>query len=576
MAHLEKYDVVFINPCHHGPDYYSPIGINMLEALSRQAGYASTVIDLQREVISQSLPWPEGFFRAAEERLAGVSAEVFGFSVMNVGMPWASRLAKITRRLHPAAKIVFGGPHATLTGHEILAAFPEVDIIARNEGESIIVPLLSALTRHDDEALLDVPNLLVRTASGAIQETRSLSLMENLDVLPYIQYDDQLLSRVGLLSVEAGRGCPYHCSFCSSHAIWTRKPRYKSPERLVDEAQAHVDRAAVLQAELVISYEHDDFLANRPQFKKFFECKRQRAADFKYCITTRINHVNDEIAGMLASSGCASVFVGLETGSETLQLSSAKHLRVGDVLPRIQSLIDLGIHVSTNFIVGFPEETWPDLYKSFDMMLRICGLGGTVNISVMCPEPGSSLHQTTPVEQRVLLRDSAYVEELEAGGIDLSALAYCEYSHLVTIRSEAFDIEEIARLARSMTLLMADYPVSLHAALRNQDGDIPGLLRRVMAFQSLLGRRLSTATAFECLSQMLDGASGSRDREYLRYEYAKALFKNEGRSPIRPSEFGKDMPAAYYDHAKTLAAGLRVAESPAPVKRTIEIKVHAD
>ncbi len=566
------HDIVFVNPSHHGPDYYSPIGISMLDALARRAGYDSAILDFQREVIAGTLPWPEGFFEAAARRLEGVRARIFGFSVMNVGLPWAVRLAAIVRQQNPESTIVFGGPHATLMGHELLGSFKEIDIIARYEGERIVVPLVQALLSGADDALLNVPNLLVRRQGGQIAETRRLALSEDLDELPMIDYDADLLANVGMLSIEAGRGCPYHCSFCSSHSIWTRKPRYKSPERLVDEASAYIGSAPPRKEEIVISYEHDDFLANRPLFKRFVEYKAQKGAHFKYGITTRINHIPMEMARLLAGSGCVSVFVGLETGSETLQTSSAKHLKLSDVVPRIQNLLALGIHVSTNFIVGFPGETWDDLYKSYDMMLAICWLGGAVNISVMCPEPGSSLYETTPKDKHVLLTDTTYVEELRGGGMHVESLTDAERSHLITIESDVFDIVAVARLARSMQFLMAEFPFSVHAVMQARGGTVQALLEEALGYQEKLGSRIMISTVYDFFRPRVDAVRTPRADEFLLYEYLRAMVKRSADHPVPPAAFKSDMPGAYHAAVRSVAAKVKVANGQ---RKIIEIHEHA-
>ena len=57
------YDIVFVNPAHHGADYYAPIGVGMLSTLIRQQGYRTIVLDFQRDVVRGAIPWPEGFLR---------------------------------------------------------------------------------------------------------------------------------------------------------------------------------------------------------------------------------------------------------------------------------------------------------------------------------------------------------------------------------------------------------------------------------------------------------------------------------------------------------------------------------
>ncbi|SNT41257.1 Radical SAM superfamily enzyme YgiQ, UPF0313 family [[Luteovulum] sphaeroides subsp. megalophilum] len=560
---LVNYDIVFVNPAHHGPDYYAPIGIGMLATLARQNGYRATILDFQREVTGGDMPWPAGFFEPAEVRIAATRAPVYGFTSMNVGMPWAIRLARLVRQHHPEATIVFGGPHATLLGRELLTTFPEIDIVALREGEDIIVPLIEAVLSGDTQGLEKVPNLMFRRREGDFVETQQLPLKSNLDTLPLLELDPKVIRNVDIMSVEAGRGCPYTCFFCSSHAIWSRTPRFKSAERLADEAARYVEASG---RDLIISYEHDDFLANRPVFRRFAEYKMQKQYDFKYCITARLNHITDEVRDLLVSSRCVSVFMGIETGSAELQARSSKHLRLDPVVPRIGELLESGIHVSANFIVGFPGEEMADICKSTDLMLAIALAGATVNISVMCPEPGSKLFDQTPACRHVVLADSTYVEELEAGGISLDGLTDVERYHLTTIESDNFDIREIGRFARSFQFLLGEFPLSLYLFTNTIDQTI-NLVHSVLGYQRRIDRRITESTAFDFFAPALAKSPEPRALEYLLYETCLASLQHSGGACAAPTAFGRDMPGAYHNRlaeVRQIAAksGLRRTSAP--------------
>lgn len=546
------FDIVFVNPPHHGEDYYSPIGIGMLHSLVREQGLRSRVIDFQREVMAGSMSWPERFFEAAEKILLTTRAAIYGFTIMNVGLPWAVRLAQRIRSLHPDATIVFGGPHATLLGEELLSTFPEIDVVVQNEGETIIVPLVRALLSGDPIRVRQVANLIVRDGSKNIK-TAKQPLIEDLDTLPYLEVDAELLSNVEILSIEAGRGCPYHCSFCSSHAIWTRRPRFKSAARLVNEAIEYLRAAPPRKEKLIVSFEHDDFLSNRPFFRLFVAEKLAAGDPFQYAITARINHITEEVCELLADSGCVSVFMGLETGSETLQSSSLKHLKISDILPRIQAIRSRDIHVSTNFILGFPDETWSDLCNTVDLMLAVNRLGASINISIMCPEPGSRLYETVPSTKHVVLRDGEYVEELVRGGIAIDDLTVVESFHLKTIESDIFDIREVARFAESLQFLMAEFPVSLAGLVRWRGKGAKDLVELVFDFQKSIGSPISAATAFGFFEAHLSSEMDTRAAEFLLFECARSSIKHSGHTTIRPASFSDDTGLEYYRSLEQLA-----------------------
>jgi radical SAM superfamily enzyme YgiQ (UPF0313 family) len=550
---VTEVDVVFVNPAHHGPDYYSPIGINMLAALLRDAGYVVEIMDFQRKIIGQGFPWPEGYFAAATKELARVHGKVFAFTIMNVGFPWAVELAAIVRHLHPNAKIVFGGPHATLLGRQIIEHYPQVDVVACNEGELIVVPLMRALIAADQAALESCQNLVLRGRDGHIFATSHAPLLHDLDVLPAMSLDDELLATAGILSVEAGRGCPYRCNFCSSHAIWTRLPRFKSPKRLVDEAAGYLAAAPQRADPLVISYEHDDFISNRPLFREFVQYKLSRGADFPYGITTRINHLSEEVVTLLKKSGCISVFMGIETGSVRIQKSSAKHLCTTEIMPAIRRLEAARLHISTNFIIGFPDETLEDVIATFELILRLAWLGCNVNISMMCPEPGSEIHAATPIERFSLLQDCVYARELRRGGLNPDTLNPIARYHVLTISNPNYDIQAMACVCSSMQLLMTEFPHLLFELLV-AEGSVGRLLERICIHTQRNGI-LSFDNVGVLAGIVSSEARHPRFSEFYSYELAKATHKRGLIPHARMTDFRSDMPHAYYRAIRAIVDG---------------------
>ena len=468
---------------------------------------------------------------------------------MNVGFPWALEIAALVRRLHPKSTIVFGGPHATLLAREILEAFPQVDIVMVNEGENAILPLIDAVLVG--RPLGACPNLVFRDADGEIVRTRAAPLLDQLDGLPLMTLDADLLTRSAMISVEAGRGCPYRCKFCSSHAIWTRTPRFKSPSRLVDEAAAYVAQGGTRSDPLLISFEHDDFISNRPWFREFVAYKQRIGAVFRYAITTRINHLTEEVVSLLAKSGCVSVFMGLETGSERLQATSLKHLDLEKIAPSLRGLREARIHISSNYIVGFPEETMEDVAATIDLVLRMAWLGSTINISMMCPEPGSEIHaDTDPAAYRLLL-ESDYATELRQGGLQPDLLPPIARYHFTTLANPHFDILQMERVVRSIQYLIVTFPGLSFEVFEAFLGDSKAFLAYVWSY--VLENGPISAPSVEVFARSAPRLRNKRSDEFFAYEQARAAIRRGETSQISPRVFALDMPKPYFTRMDEIA-----------------------
>lgn len=563
-------DIVFINPPHHGQDYYTPIGINMLDQLVRKAGYDSSVIDFQRAVLTGDVHWPGNFFTGAREILARNEALAFGFSVMNVGLPWALGLAELVRGLFPDAVIIFGGPHPTLIAEDLLRVHPVIDVIACHEGEEIVVQLLQGIKKEWRTSLFDVKNLCLRSNFSQPIRTQRAALIEDLDTVPFLDIDNETLKCTPVLSVEAGRGCPYQCYFCSSHTLWTRKPRYKSPERLVAEASRYQDQAGSRSTPLVISFEHDDFIAKPRWFKEFAHLKIASRTDFVYTISSRVDHLTDDTIHLLSKSGCISVFMGLETGVQRIQTISQKRLKVASILERLLKLRSEGIYVSANFIVGFPQETFEELCDNLSFMVSVRACGAKVNISVMCPEPGSELYDRTTPENRVMLKCGRYHDELLAGGFRPELMDPSETYHLMSIRNPFFDIEQVARFIQVFQCLLDDCPIALAALLGNSDTE----LSRFFSYFSTLDPSVAKVNhVLECLEFILTRLRTSQDlSEYVLYE--KTRFSLKCKLPTQIPQFSANMPGAYHDYKDNLGGQIPRRADTSSISGGQDARVH--
>jgi len=154
------------------------------------------------------------------------------------------RTLETAKKVDPSMVAVVGGQHFTTTAQESLEAHSEIDVVVRGEGEETLVELVQAL--EERRHLSEVKGISFRH-EGKIVHTPSRPLIENLDELPFPgyhfveehvgKYHFKMMagSRTGYALVEASRGCPHRCVFCSQWKFWGGTWRVKSPKRIADE-----------------------------------------------------------------------------------------------------------------------------------------------------------------------------------------------------------------------------------------------------------------------------------------------------------------------------------------------------
>src|SRR4029079_16623547 len=91
----------------------------------------------------------ELFFLFAVSHVPAESFDIFGLSSICSSYPLTLRLAEAIRRRNPRAKIILGGPQASVVDVATLRAFPCIDVIVRGEADDTFPALLPLLESND-------------------------------------------------------------------------------------------------------------------------------------------------------------------------------------------------------------------------------------------------------------------------------------------------------------------------------------------------------------------------------------------------------------------------------------------
>ena len=147
-------------------------------------------------------------------------------SVSTVDFAAFKQIAALVRQVAPQAKIIAGGPHATLATDDMLAV-TDCDCIFTHEAEVTLPKLLKDL------------DALPRLVRG--------EMPEDLDQLPFV---DRSLSPSGetplfwgirrpFFTITASRGCPFKCTFCqpAERYVFGDKIRKRSVPNLIAELE---------------------------------------------------------------------------------------------------------------------------------------------------------------------------------------------------------------------------------------------------------------------------------------------------------------------------------------------------
>jgi anaerobic magnesium-protoporphyrin IX monomethyl ester cyclase len=350
----------------------------------------------------------------------------------------AYRAAEVVRSACPEAKILMGGPHATVMWRDVLER-STVDGIILGEGEQAFRSLIAELLAHGRGALraLDVdrhPGLCVRRARHDYAINRRRCFVEDLDGLGFPALPDVDFARYGgVAAIITSRGCPFSCSFCSVHAIVGKAFRARSPESVVDEL-------AYLQSRGVhtVNVEDDNFTFDMARVDAIMEliCRRGIKVEIRFPNGITAIRMNKERVRLFAKSGVRRLFFGLESVQKERRKKIKKPFAN---LERIEELIHHakkeGIYAFVSLIAGMPDQSSQEIADDLAYLFAR-GIGSATN--AYYPIVGTDLFKQT--------RDLGLLEE-----DDLEWYEPMNFS----IQSQSFSRQDVAE-AFVMGKILAD------------------------------------------------------------------------------------------------------------------------
>jgi len=197
------------------------LGLISLISVLEKEGYNSSLYDPKIDIANGTFPIDKTLYKNISDKILREDPDVVGLSSLGCNFICTLKIAGYIKARKPGIPILLGGPHATVLHNEIMKAFTQFDIIVRNEAESKIIAVMRALTDGD---FSQIPGITYRK-DGTIISNPGDSTIEDLDDLPFPSYHAYPIENLQLssLRVEAGRGCPFKCTFCSTATYFGRR-----------------------------------------------------------------------------------------------------------------------------------------------------------------------------------------------------------------------------------------------------------------------------------------------------------------------------------------------------------------
>ncbi len=198
--------------------------------------------------------------------------------------------------------------------------------------------------------------------------------------------------------IEASRGCPYRCEFCSisNSRIGWHVFRKKSIDKIVGELKAIPQK--------FITFSDSSLTIDVNYTKALF--KEMKHLNKKFICYGNVDVLNkdEELLRLAKAAGCQMFNVGFESVSQEALNSIGKNTnKIEEYSSAVEKIKDHNIAVIGQFILGFDTDT-KDI---FDLTIKaIRDIGVTVpSINILTPYPGTPFFERLNREGRILTKD---------------------------------------------------------------------------------------------------------------------------------------------------------------------------
>ena len=263
---------------------------------------------------------------------------------------------------------------------------------------------------------------------------------------PFLPADRVRLTMGKRSSFDAGRGCPYLCSFCTIINVQGRKSRHRNAddvERLV--------RANAAEGISNFFITDDNFARNANWEEIFDRLIELRESGMKIALVIQVDTQSHRIPRFIDKAGKAGVtraFIGMESiNPDSLKTARKGQNKITDYRAMLQAWHRAGVLTYAGYILGFPDDTPETIRRDIEIIKRELPVD-IMEFFILTPLPGSQDHQRL-VEAGVQLDPDMNKYDLQHVTMDHPKMSGSE---LQAIYREAWDLyytpEHVATVLR--------------------------------------------------------------------------------------------------------------------------------
>jgi hypothetical protein len=390
-----RFQLVLIKPSHYDDDGYVIQWLRSIVPSNSLATVYTLALDAaERHVLGPQVEiditaMDETNTRVVSKDIIGLIERHDGFGM--VGMIGVQsnqfpRTLDIVRPLRQAGiPVVIGGFHVS----GCLAMLPEMQAdlqAALDLGCSLFAG--EAEDGRLDQVLRDVA---AGTLKPIYNHLNDLPAIESAPT-PYLPAKTVARTLNHHASFDAGRGCPFQCSFCTIINVQGRKSRRRSPDDV-----EHLIRRHYAEGIRRFFITDDNFARNKDWeaiFDRIIELRERDKLDVRLIIQVdTLCHKLPNFVDKAARAGVTRVFIGLENINPANLLAAKKRQnKITEYRRMLLAWKHAGVITFAGYILGFPGDTAESIREDIDIIKKELPLD-ILEFFFLTPLPGSEDHK---------------------------------------------------------------------------------------------------------------------------------------------------------------------------------------
>ncbi len=363
---------------------FMSLGILRVAAMLEQRKIPVEVLDLSG--ISN-------YLEAVADHAAATKARIFGLTATTPQLPAATTIANVIRAIRKDARLILGGPHATLvnaayknnqtdrTRKALIKTGESFDVLVAGDGEDAIFEAL----RPDAPKIIDADE---PKSSGLFLSNKRLEELpwparHLVDVESY----HYTIEGERSLSIIAQLGCPFECGFCGGRNSPTfRRVRTRSSENIVREI-SHLYKTFDVKGFMF----YDDELNVNKNFVELMRLiassQRDFGVEWKLRGFIKSELFTNEQARAMREAGFRWILTGFESGSSQILKNINKKATREDNNRCVEIAHKNGLKVKALMSIGHPGESIDTIRETEKWLLE--AKPDDFDVSVITVYPGT-------------------------------------------------------------------------------------------------------------------------------------------------------------------------------------------